>query len=145
MVVMETLSETPIPTTLNDLEQASRTQLAQWYQTIIGKPPVQSSRKFLFQRLAWHLQAQQQGLNPKAIHKAVLKALQQARPGSGQAPTQGTRLVREWQGETYEVTVLKDGYRWNDTQYRSLSKIAQEITGAKWSGPRFFGLKEKKA
>ena len=53
----------------------------------------------------------------------------------------GTRLVRSWNGETYNVLVTDDGYRFNDQTYASLSSIAQAITGAKWSGPRFFGLK----
>jgi hypothetical protein len=53
----------------------------------------------------------------------------------------GTRLVREWQGRTYEVLVLDDGFSWQSTRYRSLSAIARKITGAPWSGPLFFGLK----
>jgi hypothetical protein len=53
----------------------------------------------------------------------------------------GTRLVREWQGRTYEVLVLDDGFSWQGTRYRSLSAIARKITGTPWSGPLFFGLK----
>ena len=53
----------------------------------------------------------------------------------------GTRLVRGWNGETHTVLVTDDGYRFNDQIYTSLSSIAQAITGTKWSGPRFFGLK----
>src|SRR5438067_7230661 len=53
----------------------------------------------------------------------------------------GTRLMREWQGRTYEVVVLDDGLSWQGTQYRSLSAIARKITGTAWSGPLFFGLK----
>jgi hypothetical protein len=52
----------------------------------------------------------------------------------------GTRLVREWNGRTHHVEVLDKGFRWNDRTYRSLSSIAKAITGAHWSGPRFFGL-----
>lgn len=52
----------------------------------------------------------------------------------------GTRLVREWNGRTHHVEVAADGFVWNGKTHRSLSVIAREITGAQWSGPRFFGL-----
>ena len=57
----------------------------------------------------------------------------------------GTRLMREWQGRTYEVVVLDDGFSWQGTQYRSLSAIARKITGTAWSGPLFFGLKQNRS
>jgi len=53
----------------------------------------------------------------------------------------GTRLMREWQGRSYEVLVLDDGFWWQGTHYRSLSAIARKITGTAWSGPLFFGLR----
>ena len=53
----------------------------------------------------------------------------------------GTRLVRVWQGRTYDVLVRDDGFSWQGTRFRSLSAIAQQITGTAWSGPLFFGLK----
>src|SRR5207302_8273058 len=53
----------------------------------------------------------------------------------------GTRLVRQWQGRTYDVLVLDDGFSWQGTSYRSLSALAGKITGTAWSGPLFFGLK----
>ena len=56
----------------------------------------------------------------------------------------GTRLVREWQGRTYEVLVLDDGFSWQSTHYRSLSAVARNITGTPWSGPLFFGLKQNR-
>jgi hypothetical protein len=56
----------------------------------------------------------------------------------------GTRLVREWQGRTYEVAVLNDGLSWQGTHYRSLSAVARKITGTPWSGPLFFGLKRNR-
>ena len=55
----------------------------------------------------------------------------------------GTRLIREWNGQTISVEVLDDGFVWNERTYRSLSEIAREVTGAHWSGPRFFGLKRR--
>jgi hypothetical protein len=53
----------------------------------------------------------------------------------------GTRLIRQWQGRTYDVLVLDDGFSWQGTRYRSLSAIARQITGTAWSGPLFFGVK----
>jgi hypothetical protein len=54
----------------------------------------------------------------------------------------GSRLIRVWRGETHQVTVLEDGYLYADKKWRSLSAIAKAITGTRWSGPVFFGLKK---
>jgi Protein of unknown function (DUF2924) len=56
----------------------------------------------------------------------------------------GARLVREWRGRTHTVMALDDGFEFEGRLYRSLTQIAREITGAHWSGPRFFGLKDRK-
>ena len=55
----------------------------------------------------------------------------------------GTVLVREWEGTPQRVMVMTDGYAWNGTTYQSLSKVARAITGTRWNGPRFFGLRDK--
>src|SRR6267378_1893747 len=57
----------------------------------------------------------------------------------------GTRLMREWQGRSYEVVVLDDGFSWQGTRCNSLSAIARKITGTAWSGPLFFGLKQNRS
>lgn len=57
----------------------------------------------------------------------------------------GTRFVREWNGKTVAVTATDSGFEWNEETYRSLSEIARKVTGAHWSGPRFFGLTAKAA
>ena len=57
--------------------------------------------------------------------------------------TPGTRLIREWNGRTIAVEVREDGFLWDERVYRSLSQIAREVTGAHWSGPRFFGLNRR--
>jgi hypothetical protein len=73
-----------------------------------------------------------------------------AQPPSGGSPIcrvarlkPGAKLIREWRGETHTVIVLEDGFEWRGKRRRSLSVIAQLITGAHWSGPRFFGLNGK--
>ena len=55
----------------------------------------------------------------------------------------GTRLVREWRGVTHTVLIHADGIEWRGQRYRSLSVVARKITGARWSGPRFFGLRQR--
>ena len=69
----------------------------------------------------------------KETGKAAIRVRSELKPG--------TRLMREWQGRTYDVLVLDDGFSWQNTQYRSLSALARKITGTAWSGPMFFGLK----
>jgi hypothetical protein len=73
----------------------------------------------------------------KDTGEATIRARPELKPG--------TRLLREWQGRTYEVLVLDDGFSWQDTRYRSLSAIARQITGTPWSGPLFFGLKPNRS
>ncbi|KQX23447.1 MULTISPECIES: DUF2924 domain-containing protein [unclassified Sphingomonas] len=63
--------------------------------------------------------------------------------GKDRSMKPGTKLVRQWHGTIYHVLVREDGFQFQDRQYRSLTPIAREITGAAWSGPRFFGLKAK--
>lgn len=62
------------------------------------------------------------------------------------APTlsPGTRLLRDWNGRNIEVTVVENGYLFDDRLYNSLSQIAEHVTGTHWSGPRFFGLKNRR-
>ena len=59
-------------------------------------------------------------------------------------PIAGTRLLREWQGVEHTVTVLAEGYEWQGRPYRSLSAIARAITGTRWNGLVFFGLKSQR-
>ena len=70
-----------------------------------------------------------------------LKGLDRRRTGL----TPGTVLVREWDRKSHRVMVLADGFAWNGQTYESLSKIAFAITGTRWNGPRFFGLRDKQA
>ena len=94
--------------------------------------------------LAWAAQAAAQGHNPVTLRKSLVAKAQ--RPSRRRYPRYkpGTRLIREWQGVTHEVTIEEKGYTWNGIHYRSLSHIAREITGTRWSGPRFFGLTGEK-
>lgn len=127
---------------INNLGPAALSTLRAWYKEIEGKPaPSSASAEFLRQHLAWHFQVIQQGLHPVSLRHRLLKKSRTKSLHQRDQTQPGTRLIREWQGVTYEVTVLKEGYLWQGEKYRSLSQIATTITGTRWSGPRFFGIK----
>ena len=90
------------------------------------------------------------GLRPARLRQLRQIAQQFKQTGAANTPPRpelkpGTRLVREWQGRTYEVLVLDGGFSWQDTHHRSLSALARKITGTAWSGPLFFGLKPNRS
>lgn len=124
---------------------------AKWHEIHVSPPPPKMSRDLLTRAAAHHLQeAALGGLDRKSERRlhalmASLESDSRALPAPASAPKPGTRFIREWHGRTYNVTVLPDGFDFNGKRYRSLSKIAREITGARWSGPRFFGLSESGA
>ena len=124
------------------LDSATVPDLRELYAGIYEhQAPQWASQAFLKGNIAWAIQAHEQGKNPASLREALRNSLNRH---SGHTPIRyspGTRLVREWQGDVYEVTILPKGYLWQGRIYHSLSGIAKEITGAKWSGPRFFGLK----
>lgn len=107
-----------------------------------GEPPKLRSRELLGLQLAWKIQADAfGGLTPEV--KAKLRA-----PGKIKAGPQlmvGTRLMREWKGEPQVVLVTEAGLEWNGQTFKSLSAVARAITGIRWNGPRFFGLRDEAA
>lgn len=126
---------------LCDLDAMDRAALtAAWSQIMGSAVPKGLSKPFLRRFLAFELQARRNGGLPKGFAaKLRAAAVSERRPKS---PTlrPGGRLLREWNGKTHLVEVTDDGFVWKGQCYRSLSAIAREITGARWSGPRFFGL-----
>jgi hypothetical protein len=122
----------------------------QWRRTIGGQPLKYVSVQFMRSALAYEAQVKVHGGHSAAVRKALKAALKQDQKPAGKAgdrkvPSQsvlrpGTHLVREWNGRTYQVEVLDGGFQLDGKRYRSLSAIARKITGAHWSGPRFFGL-----
>jgi hypothetical protein len=126
---------------ISDSDVTDRRQLMAQFKAEFGRePPARASLALIGQNLAWSKQAKTAGLAPRAHRAQLIRKL--ARQLNGKSSTTayrpGTRLVREWRGQLYEVTVQEDGYRWNDRLYSNLTQIATEITGTKWSGPRFF-------
>lgn len=104
-----------------------------------GEPPKMRSRELLARLLAWRIQADAfGGLDATTIR--LLKAEQLPPPKP--LLSVGTRLSREWLGRRYDVDVLEKGFRYAGVDYRSLSEVARVITGTRWNGLRFFGLRE---
>lgn len=108
-----------------------------------GAPPAIRSPEILALMLAWRLQAAREGGLDGELRRTI------RRPASAPvttALTPGTRLTREWQGVRHEVVVEPDGrFRHGDELHRSLSQVARKITGSRWNGPRFFGLRPGEA
>jgi hypothetical protein len=119
----------------------------QWRGLYKTPAPPNLSRELLVRAVAHRMQELALGgLRPEP-QRQLLRIAQQFKE-TGEAAIRGrpelksgTRLMREWQGRTYDVLVLDDGFSWQNTRYRSLSAIARKITGTAWSGPLFFGLK----
>jgi hypothetical protein len=127
--------------TVAEIEAMDRAALVAAWSEVFHTPVPKGLSKALMRRfLAVEIQTRQMGGLSKKAKAALQRAPDQvSRPKSaGLKP--GGRLLREWNGVTHVVDVTDDGFVWKDKSYRSLSKIAREITGAHWSGPRFFGL-----
>lgn len=117
---------------------------AEWCRTFSDPPPTLPPP--LFRRLlAQKLQERRYGGLPAVVRRELARIAAGERPTGVHRITKkqirpGTLLVREWQGQSIEVLVTEEGFLWGDRRYRSLSEIAREVTGVRWSGPRFFGL-----
>jgi len=133
----------PIRATLDAIEAMSLQELEAHWQDTFGCPrPKGVKRRFLQRTLAYRVQAKRSGGLSRRIRKALEAALfggdASIKPGNQLRP--GTRLVREWNGVSHVVYVLEKGVAYNGKTFTSLSAVAREITGARWSGPRFFGI-----
>jgi hypothetical protein len=136
-------------TRLRDLDIAALR--SRWHTVFGRRPPPHLPRHLLFRILAYGLQANRLGdLDDESRRlldrsgspeKAGQKAAHLVRHFADVRP--GTSLGREWNGRMQRVAVLAEGFAWNDKTYSSLSKVAFAITGARWNGPRFFGLRDK--
>ncbi len=131
------------------LHAASAADLKQQWRELFGREPPPFNRLYLTSRLAYRVQELAYGgLKPET--RARLEALGEQLDGGNivlrriradSRPLPGTRLLRKWQGVEHAVTVLADGFEWEGRPYRSLSAIARAITGTRWNGWTFFGLK----
>ncbi len=131
--------------TLDAVSQADRRTLVASWKSLFGEaPPNRLSAPLMRRFIAFEVQARDHGGLPKGFENRLAAAAQTAENGAAPARLKpGGRLLREWNGASHIVDVLEDGYRWRGRSYRSLSAVARAITGARWSGPRFFGVKTR--
>jgi len=130
------------------LQLAPRSELLDHWEVFFGiAAPKNLSTKLLRRAVIYELQVAEFGGLPHSISKQLKSHIKDGLNGIKTpfkpAPIQlktGAKLLREWNGRSYEVEVTENGFIWNDKTYKSLSAIAKDITGAHWSGPRFFGL-----
>jgi hypothetical protein len=118
---------------------------AAWQTEFRREPPKGLWRDLLLRTLAWRIQEKAFGGHDKATLK-LLEAYSQKRAGDArcQRLKPGTVLVREFGGTHHTVTIMPEGFLWQEKAYSSLSAIAKIITGTNWNGPRFFGLREER-
>ena len=123
------------------VERASRHDLAElWAESFGTAPPPRTSRSLMIRAVAYKMQEQALGGLSAAMRRLLSEdGVKPARRGRRIRP--GTLLIRQWRGATHQVTVGEQGVLYRGKQYRSLSAVARLITGAHWSGPRFFGLR----
>ena len=135
--------EAEIPDLHDRSTQELRLAWRKWHRT---EPPLGLSRDLLIRVLAYGLQERADGGPSSRALQRRLQTLARASDrgalsdASGDLLKTGTTLVRQWRGHTHTVVVHKDGFEHEGRRYRSLTVIAERITGAHWSGPRFFGL-----
>lgn len=120
-----------------------------WTSLFPCPAPARMPRGFLMRLVAQGLQEREIGGLPKDLERALAAALREdgAKPSdetNGDLKL-GSRLVRTWGDARHEVTVIENGFAYRGTAYGSLSEVARAITGARWSGPRFFGIKSASA
>ena len=137
-----------LATQLDSLPRMGKDALsALWRQLFQTAPPNSLRSQLMVRILAYRIQEQAfRGLSPSARQRLrqLARAVEKdpgAEISAAPAFKPGTRLIRQWQDQTHVVTVSEKGYEYQGTLYQSLSEIARLITGTRWSGPLFFGLK----
>lgn len=142
------MSEDKLQRELIELAGASRDELIKhWRRLTRREPPRYASIAFLRRAAAYAIQEREFGGPPQSVKRQLQAAARGKTPkkriGSVHIKP-GARLLREWHGTTHEVIVTDSGYVWEGHTYKSLSAVAQAISGAKWNGPRFFGIAKQR-
>ena len=119
-----------------------------WHRFYHTDPPAGLSRDLQTRAIAYKMQERVHGSLPQYVKRKLRTLARQLETASGGKfkpgimLKPGAKLVREWGGRPHSVVVLDDGFDYEGKRYPSLSAIAREITGARWSGPRFFGIRQ---
>jgi Protein of unknown function (DUF2924) len=133
---------------LKDLETRGDNELKNRWVSLYGmKPPPKIHRSLLIAAVAHRMQENVLGTLKSSVRRHLVQAANNPailRPSPhypSLRPRVGTVLVRDWGGVTHQAKVLEDGILFRSKRYKSLSEVARVITGSRWSGPLFFGLK----
>lgn len=122
------------------LERLDLGGLRRVWRERIGEPPRLRSKELLRLLLAWRIQSDAWGDIPSSVRRA----LRQPTLVAGRSRLSvGLKITKEWQGRRHDVETTADGFMWEGETYSSLSAVARAITGTKWNGPRFFGLRKE--
>jgi Protein of unknown function (DUF2924) len=133
------------------LAELSLADLRQEWRRLFRADPPRLSRDIMTRAIAYRLQEIAHGGASKLTQRRLMTLAAEFETGGTIAPPPapkikpGSRLVREWHGRTHTVCVTDHGFEFQGKTYRSLTKVARDITGAQWSGPRFFGLTKRSA
>lgn len=134
---------------LDELNGMALPALRKRWQDLFGKDPGQLSRAYLVRRLAYRIQELAYGGLSRPARRELTAIANGAVPQAVTRPKRalriqpGTRLVRTWHGDRYEVIAQEKGFLYDGQLYRSLSAVAKAITGTNWNGFLFFGIKKK--
>ncbi len=130
------------------LSSLTPAQLRAEWRRVFRKDAPPHSPDLMIRAISWRLQSRTHGDLTRSTRQRLIRLAGVSDDGVGpvMAPPMapGTRLLREWNDRTIEVIVLDAGYLFEDRHFTSLSQIAEHVTGAHWSGPRFFGLKQRR-
>lgn len=138
--------ETALAAKIQALPSLNKAQLlVVWRENFNQPPPPKLRKELMVPVLAYRMQEKEFG---GLSHTARKRLREIARSPGSKKQTEdsllgGTRLIRTWRGEVHEVTVTDTGFTYRGREFKSLSRIAREITGTPWSGPLFFGTKKK--
>ncbi|HSS64834.1 MAG TPA: DUF2924 domain-containing protein [Gammaproteobacteria bacterium] len=135
---------------ITGLDALSRPGLSTRFKDLFGRPaPKGMSRPLLLRIVAYRVQEQAAGGPNRALRQRLARLAREFKATGSISDTPapqikpGTQILREWQGDTHTVTVTDGGFQYRNKTYKSLSVIAREITGTRWSGPAFFGLRAR--
>ncbi len=134
---------------IDTLKELRRDQLLILWRAHLDQDPPRLRKELIVPLLAYRLQEREHGGLSQAARRCLgeladeVDGRRRSLSPAGSACKAGTRLVRSWKGELHEVIVSERGFEYRGRRFTTLSVIAREITGTRWSGPVFFGLREK--
>jgi hypothetical protein len=143
-----TIDDVALEAEIGRLPNLSLLELRHRWKTLFGHPAPKSLRRnFLARAVAYQMQVEAYGGLSVATKRRLREIVNAVRTGDANAMLgssrikPGTQMIRQWQSTTHTVTALVEGFEWNGRTYKSLSAIANAITGTNWNGFAFFGIK----